>query len=109
MDKYLDSIVAMLKIHDEKIECYLEDRLKLVNVSDIYYIASFDNKTFVFCEKNKYQTKLRLYQLVEKLSGSAFIQISKYCIVDFSHNGYCDIFIWLFNKYGQDSGRFKKN
>ena len=82
MDKYLDSIVTMLKTHDEKIECYLEDRLKLVNVSDIYYIASFDNKTFVFCEKNKYQTKLRLYQLVEKLSGSAFIQISKYCIMN---------------------------
>ena len=81
-DKYLDRIVTMLKTHNDKIECYLDDSLKLINVSDIYYFESLDDKTLVFCEKNKYQTKLRLYQLVEKLSGSEFIQISKYCIMN---------------------------
>jgi DNA-binding LytR/AlgR family response regulator len=80
--KYVDRLLSLLKTLDDKIECYLEDGLKLINISDIYYIESLDNKTLVFCEKNKYQTKLRLYQLVEKLSGSAFIQISKYCIMN---------------------------
>ena len=81
-DKYLDRFVSMIKNYDEKIECYFDDRIKLINVSDVYYIESLKNKTFVFCEKTKYHTKLRLYQLIEKLSGFAFIQISKYCIMN---------------------------
>ena len=81
-DKTVDRILSLLKTLDDKIECYIDNRLKLINVSDIYYIESLDNKTLVFCEKNKYQTKLRLYQLIEKLFGSGFIQISKYCIMN---------------------------
>ena len=81
-DKSVNRILSLLKTLDEKIECYLEDRQKLLNVSDIYYIESLNNETLVFCEKNKYKTKLRLYQLNEKLFSSGFIQISKYCIVN---------------------------
>jgi DNA-binding LytR/AlgR family response regulator len=81
-DKNVDRIVSMLKTFDDKIECYLEDRQKFINVSDIYYIESMGNKTFVFCEKTKHQTKLRLYQLAEKLFFLGFIQISKYCIIN---------------------------
>ena len=80
-DKYVDRIVSLLKTLDDKIECYLENRLKLINISDIYYIESMDDKTFVFCEKINCQTKFRLYQLVEKLFAFGFIQISKYCII----------------------------
>jgi len=81
-NKKVERIISMLKTVDDKIECYSEDVLKKINVSDIYYIESVDKKTFVYCEKENYQIKLRLYQLSEKLADHDFVQISKYCILN---------------------------
>jgi DNA-binding LytR/AlgR family response regulator len=65
-----------------QIECYSDDLVKLINVSDIYYIESVDGKTIVCCEKENYIVKSRLYQIYEKLKISGFIQISKYCVLN---------------------------
>ncbi|QQO09608.1 LytTR family DNA-binding domain-containing protein [Breznakiella homolactica] len=81
-NKTVEHIVSLLKRVEVRIDCYSEDTLKRLNISDIYYIESVDNKTFVYGEKENYQTKLRLYQLKEKLADYDFIQISKYCILN---------------------------
>jgi len=72
--KAVESIVSFLNSIEMKLECYSEDSAKLLNVSDIYYIESFDKKTLVFCENENYQTKYRLYQLNEKLAKNNFVQ-----------------------------------
>jgi len=81
-NKIVERLVSLLKSVDEKIECYTEDNLKQVNVSDVFYIESVDKNAVVYCEKEKYRTKFRLYQLNEKLKGRGFVQISKYCILN---------------------------
>ena len=81
-NKTVERIVALLKSIDTQIECFAEDRVKLVNVSDIYSIESVDKKTIVCCGSENYQVKGRLYQIYEKLTGYGFVQISKYCIIN---------------------------
>jgi len=81
-NKIVERIVSFIKSVDAQIECYSDDIVKLVNVSDIYYIESVDGKTVVCCEKEKYIVKNRLYQIYEKLRESGFIQISKYCVIN---------------------------
>jgi len=81
-NKIVDKIVSMIKSVDAQIECYSDDIVKLVNVSDIFYIESVDGKTVVCCEKEKYFVRSRLYQIYEKLKDSGFIQISKYCVLN---------------------------
>jgi len=78
-NKTVERIVSLIKSVDTQIECYSDDIVKLVNVSDIYYIESVDGKTIVCCEKENYFVKSRLYQVYEKLRDNGFIQISKYC------------------------------
>jgi len=80
--RIVERIVSFIKSVDMQIECYLDDIVKLVNVSDIYYIESVDGKTIVCCEKEKYLVKSRLYQIYEKLMDNGFIQISKYCVLN---------------------------
>jgi len=80
--RIVERIVSFIKSVDMQIECYSDDIVKLVNVSDIYYIESIDGKTIVCCEKEKYLVKSRLYQIYEKLMDNGFIQISKYCILN---------------------------
>jgi len=81
-NKIVERIVSFIKSVDTQIECYSDDIVKLVNVSDIFYIESVDGKTIVCCEKEKYIVKSRLYQIYEKLRDNGFIQISKYCVLN---------------------------
>jgi len=81
-NKTVERIVSLLKSVDAQIECYRDDVVKPVNVSDIFYIESVDGKTVVCCEKEKYTVKSRLYQIYEKLRDNGFIQISKYCVIN---------------------------
>jgi DNA-binding LytR/AlgR family response regulator len=81
-NKTVERIISLVKSVNTQIECYSDDSIKLVNVSDIYYIESIDGKTIVCCEKEKYLVKNRLYQIYEKVKNNGFIQISKYCILN---------------------------
>jgi len=81
-NKMVDNIISFLNSIDEKIDCYLEGRLKKINISDIYYIESVDKIAVVYCENDNYRTKYRLYQLYEKISEKGFVQISKYWILN---------------------------
>jgi DNA-binding LytR/AlgR family response regulator len=81
-NKIVERIVSFLKTVDTQIDCYQDDVVKPVNVSDIFYIESVDGKTVVCCEKEKYIVKSRLYQIYEKLRDNGFIQISKYCVLN---------------------------
>ena len=81
-NKTVERIVSLIKSVDTQIECYSDDIVKLINVSDIYYIESVDGKTIVCCEKENYLVKSRLYQIYEKIKDNGFIQISKYCVLN---------------------------
>jgi DNA-binding LytR/AlgR family response regulator len=82
MHHEVERIVTLIQLAEKQIRCNLQDKEMFVNVSDIYYIESVDKKTFVYCEKEVYRTELRLYQLLEILSKSAFVQVSKSCILN---------------------------
>jgi DNA-binding LytR/AlgR family response regulator len=81
-NRIVERSASLIQSIDTQIECYSDDMVKLVNVSDIYYIESVDGKTIVCCEKEKYMVKSRLYQIYEKLRDKGFIQISKYCVLN---------------------------
>ena len=51
--------------------------------ADVYYIETVDNKTFLYCENEMYETKQKLYEL-EELRINDFLRISKSVIVNLS-------------------------
>jgi len=81
-NKTVDSIISFLNTIDKKIECHSKDGVKQVNISDIFYIESIDKIAVVFCEKENYRTKYRLYQIYEELIDKGFVQISKFCLIN---------------------------
>jgi len=82
MTNTVERLISLVNSADMQIECYTATSVKLVNVSDIFYIESNKKKTVVYCENEKFANKSRLYQIYEKLSGNGFVQISKYCIMN---------------------------
>jgi DNA-binding LytR/AlgR family response regulator len=81
-NKTVERLVLFINSLSIKIEGYAEEGIKQINVPDIYYIESEDKTAVIFCEKESYRTKYRLYQINEKLAELGFVQISKYCLIN---------------------------
>lgn len=78
----VERIISFIKSVDMQIECSSNNSIKLINISDIYYIESENKTTIIYYDDKKIQTGFRLYQLHEKLAEKGFIQVSKYCILN---------------------------
>ena len=62
---------------------FVGNEIHRLNPSEIFYIETVDNKTFLYCESNIYESKQKLYEL-EELKMSDFLRISKSAIINLS-------------------------
>jgi DNA-binding LytR/AlgR family response regulator len=53
-NKIVERLISFVNSLNTKIEGYIGDSIKQINVSDIYYIESIDKKTIAFCENENY-------------------------------------------------------
>ena len=79
-----ERIIAALRIMDSQITVIKDDESFIIDISKIAYIESVDRKTFVYTDSDCYETKLKLYEMEERLYGSGFQRISKSCLVRLS-------------------------
>lgn len=70
-------IVAFVKSRQGQLTGTADDRMYEIAVSDIFYIESVDNKTFIYCKNREYETKQKLYELEEILTEKHFLRVSK--------------------------------
>ena len=67
---------------DETILCRKENEEYAIPICDIYYVESVDKKTFIYCERDVYQSNFRLYELEELLNLAGFVRVSKSTILN---------------------------
>lgn len=77
------SALNTLQTQGDLLIAYIGNEIHRVNPSDIYYIETVDNKTFLYCKREVYESKQKLYEL-EELAMSDFLRISKSVIVNLS-------------------------
>jgi len=63
---------------------YKGNEIHRVSSADIYYIEVVDNSTFIYCSDQVFDSKQKLYELEELLSGGDFLRISKSVILNMS-------------------------
>ncbi len=76
------SIVEKLKNGDSILLGIKDGKTFQINVKDIFYIESVDNKTYIYLQKDVFETKLKLYELEEKLKGTKLFRCSKSMILN---------------------------
>jgi len=82
LDKETTRVIAYLELINTKIKCNNNTSEVFIRVSDIFYFESVDKTTFVYCEKDVYETELRLYKVMENFASAGFVQISKSCVLN---------------------------
>ena len=70
-------IIAFVKSRQGQLTGTADDRQYEIAVSDVFYIESVDNKTFIYTKNKVYETRQKLYELEEILKEKRFLRVSK--------------------------------
>jgi DNA-binding LytR/AlgR family response regulator len=77
-------LLSMIKSSEERILGTLGEETYFIEPEDIFYFESVDKKTFMYTEKQVFETPFRLYEMEEKLSKQDFFRASKSTIINIS-------------------------
>lgn len=75
-------IVDFVRSRQGQLSGTLEGRQYGIAVSEIMYIESVDNRTFIYTASKVYESKQRIYELEDILKPKHFLRISKASIVN---------------------------
>lgn len=84
--RQIDDEIIRLKYHiemfDKKIQAKKDNEWCFVNLLDVFYFESVDNRIFLYTRDDVMEVKQRLYELESILSDKDFIRISKSQIIN---------------------------
>lgn len=73
--------VSLLDTKSELITANDDEKIVIIQPTEIYMIRIENSETIIYCENHKYCSKKRLYELLSLL-GKDFIQISKSAVIN---------------------------
>lgn len=76
-----ERLIAALRLTDKQIAVTKDENSYILDVSEIVYVEAVDRHTFVYTEKDVYDTRLKLYELEDMLSSCGFMRTGKSCLV----------------------------
>lgn len=79
-----DEIQNMISFieNDKKIIGYKRGTAYPLKMTDIYYFEIVDQKAFNYCEKDIYESKMKLYEFERETEGTSFFRASKSLIIN---------------------------
>lgn len=81
----IERIISMLRILELQLTGKRDGENYIIDASQVLYADTADKKTFLYTEKEVYETDLHLYELEERLAQAGFFRASKSCIINFKH------------------------
>ena len=81
----IERLIATLRMVNQQLTVEKEQETYLVDVAKIMYIEAVDRKTFVYTKEECFESKLKLYEMEERLEDSGFFRASKSCLVHLRH------------------------
>ena len=85
LDGEVSRLMELLRLSDARLTGEKDGETCILDGADVLYIDTVDRGTFLYTVDGVYQTRLRLYELEEQLSGWDFIRVGKSAIVNFDH------------------------
>lgn len=82
VDEQLLKLVYGIKAGQEKLTVTKDDKLFQIQSSQIFYFEAVDNKVFAYLEKDVCETRLKLYELEQRLAGTDFFRATKSTIIN---------------------------
>ena len=78
----VEKLISLMRMMDIQIAAKKGDETVLLDVVEILYIEAVERNTFIYTEKETYESSLKLYEFEQQLSEKDFIRISKQSILN---------------------------
>lgn len=82
IDSDIEKLNTYISNYDKRIKANDESETLYVELGDILYFESVDNKTFIYTADRILTTSMKLYEIEEKLGEKDFFRCSKSVIVN---------------------------
>jgi DNA-binding LytR/AlgR family response regulator len=82
MDENILKVISDLKMKQKKLAGIKEGNITMIDPANVYYFEGVDNKVFLYCKQNVYETKLKLYEIEEEYKNTNFFRASKSVILN---------------------------
>ncbi len=77
----IEKIIATLRMINQQIMVEKNQETFILDVAKIMFVEAVDRKTFVYTKEDCFESKLKLYEMEERLEESGFFRVSKSCLV----------------------------
>ena len=81
MTDEIQKIVSFIE-NEKRIIGYKRGTAYLLNINDIYYFEIVDQKAFLYCKKEIYESKMKLFEFEQETEGTSFFRASKSFIIN---------------------------
>jgi DNA-binding LytR/AlgR family response regulator len=84
MDDNILKLISELRMGQRKLTGIKDGNITMIDPANVYYFEGVDNKVFLYCKQNVYETKLKLYEIEEEYKNTSYIRASKSIILNVS-------------------------
>ncbi len=81
----IDRILATLRILNEQLLVSKEGETRILDITEIVYVEAIERKTIVYTKDEYFESKLKLYEMEERLVQYGFFRVSKSCLVQLQY------------------------
>lgn len=81
----LERLFSMLHLFDRKLAVRKGEETCFLDVSEVVYVEAVDRKSFIYTEKDMYESDFKLYELEQQLENCGFFRASKSCLVQLKY------------------------
>jgi DNA-binding LytR/AlgR family response regulator len=82
MDENILKVISELKMGQRKLTGMRDGIITMIEPANVYYFEGVDNKVFIYCKQNVYETKRKLYEIEEEYDNTNFFRASKSVILN---------------------------
>lgn len=75
-------LIDRIRGFDKVIIGMKDDEIHRIPIGEILYFEVVENRSFIYCENDVYETKMKLYEFEEKCQGTAFFRASKSVVLN---------------------------
>ncbi|MDR2888873.1 MAG: LytTR family transcriptional regulator DNA-binding domain-containing protein [Lachnospiraceae bacterium] len=75
-------IMSRLKSREDIVMGYQGSAIHRIALRNVYYFEAVDNKVFIYCHEQVYESRQRLYEIEEMYGGGYFLRTSKAIVMN---------------------------
>jgi DNA-binding LytR/AlgR family response regulator len=81
-DDSLLQLIYSIKSASKKLIGIIDSQMHIIDPKDVFYFESVDNKVFIYCKDNVFESKLKLYEIETEYENWNFFRASKSTIIN---------------------------